>query len=274
MDVHDQPVAFSGKLYTRGTSRGTVTVLVYTPENDQWTELPPPPVKDFTIATLRGQLLVVGGEDQSTGKTTNTILTFNQHSQQWIQIYSAIPTAQTLPKVVEYLDHLIVANLDQQTSHKNKIFRVNILDANSNEWKTAQRFLIPYHVYDTLIIGDAMYLVGLNTQTVVRAHVPTLISGAESGVWEPLAGVSYYHSSPVIVGNTLLTVGGSDKSHGNPTTSIQMYNPSTKNWAEVGNLPVPMCDSCCIIMNSELFVFHYQSVHVAKLTKKWQWLRI
>ncbi len=49
MRVHDQPVAINGKVYMRGSSNGTVTVLVYTPDQDSWDELPPPPVEDFTI---------------------------------------------------------------------------------------------------------------------------------------------------------------------------------------------------------------------------------
>ena len=108
MEVYDLPVALNGKLYVKGWARVTLTVLEYTPGDDQWTDLPPPPVYDFTVATLRGQLLVVGGMDKSTHKVTNTILTFNEHSQQWIQSHPAMPTALTIPAVIGYQDHLIV----------------------------------------------------------------------------------------------------------------------------------------------------------------------
>ncbi|XP_064388827.1 probable serine/threonine-protein kinase drkD [Halichondria panicea] len=73
MIAFDQPVASNGKLYIRGWSNGTRTVLVYTPDQESWGKLPPP-VMHFTIATLRGRLLVVGGEDKSTHEKTNTIL--------------------------------------------------------------------------------------------------------------------------------------------------------------------------------------------------------
>ena len=109
MRVYDQPVALNGKLYARGRRRGAWTLLEYTPGDDQWTELPPPPVYNFTVTTLKGQLLVVGGKDKSTDKITNTILTFDEHSQQWIQSHPAIPTALTIPAVIGYQDHLIVA---------------------------------------------------------------------------------------------------------------------------------------------------------------------
>ena len=267
MRVLGQPVALNGKLYARGGSRGTETVLEYTPGHDQWTKLPPPPVFDFTIATLRGQLLVVGGRDKSTGKVTNTILTFNEHSQQWVQSHPAMPTALTLPAVIGYQDHLIVAG--GCISKNNAIPDVNILDTTSNKWKTAQP-LPSTDDYYTVLIEDTLYLVGQSTRTVLRAHVPTLISGAKSGVWETLPNAPYYDSSPVTIGNTLLTVGGRDEpSWGTCTTSIHMYNPTTNQWTRVGDLPKPMEHPSCIIMNFELFSLgnsYTSSVNVSKLS--------
>ena len=267
MDVYDQPVALNGKLYVRGGSRGTWTVLEYTPGHDQWTALPPPPVDSFTIATLRGRLLVIGGTDKSTYRGTNTILTFHEHSQQWIRSHPAMPTALTFPAVIVYQDHLIVAG--GRSSKNNRIPDVDILGTASNKWKTAQP-LPNTDNYCTVLIEDTLYLVGQDTQTVLRAHVPTLVSGAKSGVWETLPNAPCYRSSPVTIGNTLLTVGGDDKPQGgNPTASIHMYNPTTNQWTRVGDLPEPMESPSCIIMNSELFslgsLFTY-SLFVSKLS--------
>ena len=251
MDVYGQPVALNGKLYVRVKSRETETVMEYTP-GDKWTELPPPPVEYFTIATLKNcKLLAVGGRDKSTGKNTNTILTFGEHSQRWIQSHPAMPTALAIPAVMGYLDHLIVAG--GVNSENNRISDVNILDTTSNKWKTAQP-LPGTDRYYTVLIEDNMYLAGQYTLTVLRAHVPTLISGAKSDVWETLPNAPSYSSSPVTFGNTLLTVGGKDKPlGGNPTTSIQMYNPTTNQWTRVGDLPEPVGFPRCIVMNSELF---------------------
>ena len=243
MVLYDQPVALNGKLYVRGERR---TVLEYKPDHDQ---LPPPPVEDFNIATLCGQLVVVGGEDDSTSKKImNTILTFDEHSQQWIQSHPAMPIALTFPAAIGYQDHLIVAG--GSNSEGNRIPDVNILDTTSNKWKTAQP-LPSKDDYYTVLIGDTLYLVGQYTQTVLRAHVPTLISGAKSDVWETLPNAPYYDSSPVTIDNTLLTVGG--HKGGDPTTSIQMYNPTTNQWTRVGDLPEPVEYPNCIVMNSELF---------------------
>ena len=268
MEVYDQPVALNGKLYVRGWARGTVTVLEYTPGDDQWTELPRLSVFDFTIATLRGQLLVLGGEDMSTDKVTNAIFKFVEHSQQWIQSHPAMPTALTNPAIIGYQDHLIVAG--GWNSKGNRIPDVNILDTTSNKWKTAQP-LPSTDYYYTVLIEDTLYLVGQRTQTVLQAHVPTLVSGAKSGVWETLPNTPYYRSSPITIGNTLLTVGGSDKPSraGNSTTSIHVYHPTSNQWTRVGDLPEPMDYPNCIVMNSELFSLGNpltSSVFVSKLS--------
>ena len=254
MYAHGQPVtaAHSEKLYIRG---GRGTVLEYTPEHDQWAELPPPPVKSFTIATLRGQLLAVGGEEKCNEKKTNTILKFNEHSQQWIQSHPAMPTALTFPAVVGYQDHLIVVSGRGLSGY---IPDVNILNTVSNQWIPAQPLPSTdlVSVVNTVLVQDTIYLVAKYTQTVLRAHVPTLISGAKTvtDVWEILPNTPYYRSSPVIIDNTLLTIGGSDISRGGkPTTSIQMYDPTTNQWTKVGDLPEPMKDCLCTVLSGEVF---------------------
>ena len=261
MSVGGQPVALNGKLYVRSERSWPlcdvpVTVLEYTPGHDHWAKLPPPPVDDFIVATLRGQLLVVGGTDKSSVKKTNTILTFNEHSRQWVQSYPAMPTALTKPAVIGYQDHLIVAG--GWNDDLNQIIDVNILDTTTNKWNKNDP-LPSTDTYHTLLHKDTMYLVGQDTRTVLRAHVPTLISGAnKSGVWETLPNTLYYDSTPVTIGNTLLVVGGMD-SNSFSSFSIQMYDPTTNQWMGVGNLPkcmrrMELGPPCCVIINSELFV--------------------
>ena len=271
----DQPVAFNGRLYTRSIGRRGEDVFEYTPGQDQWAKLPPPPgVSYFTIATLRGHLLVVGGTNSSTDKAVNTIFAFDTHSKQWVQPYPIMPTAVTTSAVVECLNHLIVAG--GRNSEGREVPDVNILTI-SNKWITAKALPRP-GIYSAALTGDSLYLVGFDTETLLRAHVPTLLSGADSGVWESLRYPPFHYTSPVTIGNTLLTVGGSHKKilYGYITSSIHMYNPNTNKWTKVGDLPRKMRDVKCVVMNSELFVLSYNwtvnihdmhtHIHAAKLT--------
>ena len=258
--VQGQPVILNGKLYVRHWSYNDA-VLEYTPENDRWAQLPHPPVKLFTVATLKGQLLVVGGEDKS-GKTSSAIFTFDNRSRKWTQSYPAMPNVLSFSAAIGYQDHLIVAG--GCTHHR--IPDVHYLNTNTNNWKAAQP-LPSTDYYYTVLIGDTLCLVGQHTATVLRAHIPALISGAKSGVWEKVTTVPYKNSSPVTISNTLITVGGEDDGS-NPTASIQMYEPITKEWTRVGTLPKAASNACCDVINSELFVlgsFFDPSVFVSKL---------
>ncbi len=248
MNVYGQPVAINGKVYMSGESNWTVTVLVYTPDQDSWGMLPPPPVSLFTIAILRGRLLVVGGEDKSTQKNTNTILTFNESFRHWVKSLPRMPKALTFSAVVEYQNHLII--IGGHDSNGARIADVNILNT-SNKWITAEP-LPSTDDYSKCLIGDTLYLVGQVTKEVFRAHVPSLISRASSGVWESVASVPVYRSSPISIGNTLLTMGGSEG--GIDSSSIHLYDPTKDQWTQCGDLPEKIYSCHCIELSGKLCV--------------------
>ncbi len=252
--MYGQPVAINGKVYMKGRSNQTQqTVLVYTPDQGSWDELPPPPVRRFTIATLRGQLLVVRSRDESTIEKPNTILKFDESSRQWVQSLPRMPKALTDPTVVEYQNHLIV--IGGQDSNDTWITDVDILNT-SNKWITTEPFPTSAGIYSTCLIGDTLYLVDQDTKEVFRAHVPSLISRASSGVWESVAIMPFYFSSPIAIGNTLLTVGGSDDIYGgNDTPSIHLYDPTKDQWTQCGDLPERMFYCHCIELSGKLYVF-------------------
>ncbi len=246
MAAYDQPVAINGKLYVRG---GTSAVLVYAPNQDIWDVLPPPPGRVFTVATLGGQLQVVGGWDKS---TKDTILTFDHSSQQWVQTLHPMPKALTFPTVAGYESHLIV--IGGCDSNDTRRADVIILNTIINKWITFQP-LPSTDEYRTCLIGDTLYLVGQDTKEVFRAHVPSLISRAGSGVWESVARVPFYRSSPVAISNTLLTVGGSDRPlGGNATSSIHLYESAKDQWTQCGDLPERMECCCCIELSGKLYI--------------------
>ena len=252
MSPSDTPVVLNQKLYVRGTSKRGPTVLEYTPDHDQWTELPPPPVKYFSLATLKGQLLLVGGKDSS-NKTINAIYSVVESPEPRYQLYSALPMELIFPTVLEHQGCLIVAG--GRNTMDSGVSEVNVLDTINNKWTTALS-LPRTDDYNTVLIKDTVYLVGQNTRTVLRAHVPTLISGANrSDLWTLLPDAPYYWSSPITIGNNLLTVGGCiDTSIGKPTFDIQLYGPTSNQWVKVGTLPEPLCTCHCANYSGKLFV--------------------
>ena len=227
-------------------------VLTYSPDEDHWSMLPPL-VDSNAVVALNGQLLMVGGINKRTGETVNTILTFDESSQQWLQSLPLMPVAVSFPAVVEYQDHLIIAS--GQDSNLKNMTDVNILDTTTNKWTSAEP-LPQADYYNPCLIGDTLYLVSRNTKQVLRADLPSLISRASSGVWETVASIPWYWSSLVNVGNTLLTLGGCDSQSlsGNKTIDIHLYDPTKDQWTKCGDLPEPMI-CYCIKLSDKLYAF-------------------
>ena len=55
----------------------------------------------------------------------------------------------------------------------------------------------------------------------------------------------------------LLTVGGStnsDCSDPDPTTIVQLYNPTSNEWTNIGDLPQAVYNCYCTVLSGELLV--------------------
>ena len=147
MRVLGQPVALNGRLYVRGDSnvdcvrelknesKRNEFIMAYSPDYDQWSKSLYPPVKQFTIATLNNRLLVVVGVDNSSGRTTNIIRSYElqgEHYPRWtVDLpYHDMPSALTYPVVTSYQQYLVVAcgwkTIQKMTPE------VNILDTSCN----------------------------------------------------------------------------------------------------------------------------------------------
>ena len=281
MELCDQPIVLNGKVFVRTIGPN---VCMYMSDRDVL--LPSPPVEsmfDFTIATLNDQLVLVGGWNKSTRKASNKITVWDSQTRQWIQPYPPMTTVQTSPAALGYGGYLIVAGGYKSESERVQVLDVNILDTTSRKWVTAESLpsTNPFY-YRSVLIEDTLYLFGDDPRVVLRAHVPTLIAQATSAtptssqsVWESLPNAPFYHSSPVAVDNVLLAVGGfytsADVFDCNPTTSIQLYNPTNKKWTSVGDLPEAVFDCKCAVLSGELFVLggwdEYNFVHSAYAAK-------
>ncbi len=271
MTVTSQPVIHKNKIYVCGylSESSPLTVLEYTPDMSKWEELAPPTVQEFTVTTLKDRLLVVGGEETSSGKTTDAILELDETNRKWIPINPALPIPLYLPSAIGYENYLVVAG--GHTSTKNaRVPHVNTLNMSCYKW-TASEPLPSTDCCKMAIIENTVYLIGQETRTVMCAHLPTLTSGiVTSGVWQMLPNVPFYYSSPIVVANTLLTVGGRDSNDwgGDAMTKIHRYDTTSKRWIPVGDLPEPMYYCCCTVIGNELFIlgaFGNQLGYVAQL---------
>ena len=71
-----------------------------------------------------------------------------------------------------------------------------------------------------------------------------------------ISSLGLCYSTPVCMGESLLAVGGKKSQSFEAVSTILRYTPdSDGQWTEVGQLPMPLCDSICTMTsNSRILV--------------------
>ena len=84
----------------------TRRVLRYDTRSDQWSVLPPCPVKHFGIGQLSGKLVTVGGLDRRA--VVGDVYTYEEETQQWEKSIPPMSTPRIYPTVVTYRSSIAV----------------------------------------------------------------------------------------------------------------------------------------------------------------------
>ena len=75
-------------------------VYCYNPSQDNWTNLPPCPVKWFGLGQVNGKVVAVGGSKKGDNRATNEVFTYDERSRKWKQTLPPMPTAKHSPGVL------------------------------------------------------------------------------------------------------------------------------------------------------------------------------
>ena len=260
-------------------------VLEYTPENDEWVELPRPPVWFFGLAVLNNQLVLVGGREPFTEKQTNKLTVFDPSTRQWVHPYPPMATARSYPTAIAYQHYLIVAGGEEV--YNKSVSVVEIFDSVKEQWYTAEELPIECDSMTPVIISNTAYLLGgliddNYIKPVLSVSLPALINKATSQSqevntptsWKVLPDSPLKASAPFTSHNMLLTAGGRDDSE-EESSHIYCNDPVTSQWEKVGDLPKPRfwCN-CTVLPSTELLVVGGLPVSnmdsVCKATIQWK----
>ncbi len=120
----------------------------------------------------------------------------------------------------------------------------------------------------TAVAGEMGYFMGGldNTgsaiKTVYCVSIPTLVShitskassGTDRETWKEIPGLQLAWSTPLSINGSLLAVGGLDKDD-KVVTAIHFYQPDSRAWMKVGDLPSPRFNcTCAMTTNREVLV--------------------
>ena len=242
-------------------------MMVYDPKQDSYDTLPPYTCKYFSMAVVNNQLVLVGGKDAQTDKVTNKLGVWNEQSKRWTHPLPPMTTACHSPSVATHNNRwlVVIGGFDGKT----RLSRVEILDTDSTQWYHAASLPQPLSHSLPAIIGDMCYLLGGFTKGFVASKkvfsvcLDDLISQAVSqpasasappipSPWQSLPDTPLYLSTATALAfnGALLAVGGEYGS-----TAIYHYQPSSRSWVKVGELPTKRCECTCTVLPSgDLYV--------------------
>ena len=280
LSSYPQVVVMKGKVYFRGahllpsfsseSEADHQTILVYDPQGDVWTMLPPYSFSWFAMTVLNDQLVLVGGQTLTRKKTGN-LGRWDDKLQTWTYPFPPMLKACNSPMVVTYKNSwLVVAGGFEGSRHLSV---VQILDIRSKQWYYGASLPVPISHVSTATIGNIFYLVGgfkskdrnvvspnrqvlcvclpdLILQTITQEVSPGTSSNVSISLWQSLPSVNP-DSTVVALNETILTIGGVDSS----SSDIHLYQHSTKKWIKVGELPIGRSQCACAVLPSgEIFV--------------------
>ena len=248
-------------------------VMVYSLASGSWSTLPPHNAWWFGMAAVNNRLVLVGGSTSFLfNEVTGILAMWNEGSRTWIRPFPKMPTPRNSPSVISFQKWLVVAGGNIGRSHSNK---VEILDTLSGQWYEGSPTPSQCSEMSSAINGNMWYLSRGFSFRGPNKHVfcvclDELISQAVSqsagntpppipSPWQILTDTPLTLSTVLVLNGALLTVGGEGSS------AIYHYQPSSRSWVKVGDLPTERWRCACTVLPSgEIFV-------VSGTTKTGEW---
>ena len=252
-----QSVVIGQSVYVGGggadSDHDSCTVMKLDLQRDEWTKLPQYSAEFFAMTSFANQLVLIRGYDPMTQKPTNQIAVFT--SGRWTNPYPPMNTARYSSIAVSCNNHIIVAGgVDDQGKRTSS---VEMLDVVLLRWYIAESLPNPRSSVKSTHIGNTLYLMGgwdhtRPTQVVHKVDLNELITKAVSKqatptLWQVISDTPLEFPTPLNVGGSLLAVGGWD---GKLSSSIHLYQPDTRRWVKVGDLPTARCYCICSLLPS------------------------
>ena len=228
-----QSVVIGDFVYVGGggadNDRDMCTVMKLDLQRDEWTKLPQYSAQYFAMTSLDNQLVLVGGRDPRKWKPTNQIAVFA--SGRWTNPYPPMNTARHSSTAVCVNNHIIVAG--GWDDHGKRTSSVEVLDATSRRWYTAESLPNPRTELKSTLIGNTLYHMGgldhdgSSIKVVHKVDLNELITKAVSKqttptLWQSIENTLLKLSTPLIVGGSLLALVDGMAAQAHPSTSTNL----------------------------------------------------
>ena len=242
---------YVGGGYTAGDVTTAANIYTYDPTTDTWKTLQSP-TRYSALTTYNNKLLLVGGEEASTGQVTNQLWVFEEGEQTWTQPLPPMPTRRKDASAVSYQDYLIVAGGCNYTD--GPLNTVEVFDG--QQWVTADPLPERCSSMKSTSHNGHYYLMGGDCQGTsvfytsvwsfverVTQHSTSPSNTDQPSVWKTLTNTPYESSSTTIFGGALVAVGGCHNQ-----SSLHLYFPLTQSWLPAGEMPLGVDSTCTVTL--------------------------
>ena len=258
--------------YGGGYGGGDFIVHCYDPSQDNWTILPPLPVRCFGLGQINGKLVAVGGMesvcDGDVDISSNEVYTYEERAERWKQTIPSMPTARHSPGTLSLQSALVVAGgmiVDYEGLQDTDV--VEVFKPDTSQWHTTDHDPLDLLTsqMSLTVIGNTCYALGgthvhlneaLNAsvddlfQNVVPAHQPSSGDTRQSA-WKRIADTPAYRPTAAVLAGKLLAIGGSETSKGeSDMKEVYMYSPSANSWIYISDLPAPRYGAAAAVLSS------------------------
>ena len=264
--IHNSKVYISA-LGRDGNGKRLSPVLVYSTNELKWSTLPN---QQFgaAIAVLNNHVTLIGGQDVSTGKVTNTLSTWYEEEGRWKQVLPPMPTGRVRPAVISH-DNLLLVTGGLAEDGSTVLNTTDVLDLTTMKWSTPEGLNLPISLWGhhLALCDEYLYLVGGamvypwqspeddNSQawrakwSDVKQTAAPQHSQPQRSVWTQIANPPTLCPTPVSCEGALCTVGGVTRVN-KPITTVYTYIPARNQWVSVGYMSVGRFWHCAVSLNS------------------------
>ena len=256
-------VELNGNVYAciDGPSDNFCDPIMYDSRSDRWFILPSLPCNQYSLAVVpnRNHLLAIGGKtvNEEFVGLSNRVFLWDEKYRKWLNPYPDMPTARLDCSSIGYQSSVIVAGgitcLQPWTiSRVVEVLQVNDSCLSDSLWSRVEPLPHVVHEAVPLIVGEKIFFaVGYDehrgsTCTVVAASLPALLYEPTAfQAWEKIPDMPYSCPCITYYEDRLITFGGDGlverPDEDTPVWEffppINIYNPDTKSWDHVGDIP-------------------------------------
>ena len=280
--IHNSKVYISA-IGKDGNGKYVFPVLVYSTNEHKWNTLPEQQ-HGAAIAVLNNHITLIGGQDVSTGKVTNTLSTWYEDGW-WKLVLPPMPTGRSCPAVISHDNFLLVTG-GVAKDGSTVLNTTDVLDLTTMKWSTPKGLNLPIPLWGhhLALCGEYLYLVGGATvyprqspeddnsqawrakwsdvkQTAAPHH-----SQPQRGLWTRIADPPTLSPTVVSCGGTLYTVGGVTRDD-KPVSTVYSYISARNQWVSVGDMSVGRYWHCPVPLSSNtIFVAGGLTINEGKVS--------